>query len=564
MGASDAVPTSTVVLSVDQVLVASATLRELVDTLGPHAVRVVSAVDGPLDRPVGEPVVHGVTEPVDQAGDLAGALVLLTGSRADQPDTRDAVRRLGEAGAGAVVVKAWGTDLTRVAEAADEAGVALLSTPDEMAWRHLDALVTASRAAAARVGDDAAPHRPGDLFALANAIAASLGGAVTLEEPSGRVIAYSNLPGQEIDEIRRRAILGRQTPDRPSNAREYRSVIQAGGPVFFTSTRTDYASRMAVAVRAGHQVLGLIFVLADRPPLVENAEAVLSDAARAAALHLLRARGDHDPDRVRRSHALRGLVTGELDGAAAAPLIGTPPGSELVLAVVRPSSPLGPRELEAARMTDLVALHGEYWNSATVSTVVSDQILLLLPVEATEGDTGDRRARLGVRLRKLGAGVVSAVDRSMGIDVRVGFAPPVGELDQLPHSLRYAELVLQVLEQDRHANPAVATLDDVRNDVVIASLGEESVVVDEALVLPQVRAVLDHDAAQGTEYAQTLLTHLGTFGDVALTARQLDVHDNTARYRVRRLEEVFGIELAGGDEVLVTWLQLRALTRLRR
>ena len=49
--------------------------------------------------------------------------------------------------------------------------------------------------------------------------------------------------------------------------------------MFFASTRTDYASRMAVAVRAGHQVLGLIFVLADRPPLVENAEAVLSDAA---------------------------------------------------------------------------------------------------------------------------------------------------------------------------------------------------------------------------------------------------------------------------------------------
>ena len=97
--------------------------------------------------------------------------------------------------------------------------VALLSTPTRLASGHLDALVTAARAAAARVGEDGAqPQLPGDLFGLANAIAGSLGGAVTLEEPSGRVMAYSNLPGQEIDEIRRLAILGRQTPDRPTNA----------------------------------------------------------------------------------------------------------------------------------------------------------------------------------------------------------------------------------------------------------------------------------------------------------------------------------------------------------
>ena len=257
-------------------------------------------------------------------------------------------------------------------------------------------------------------------------------------------------------------------------------------------------------------------------------------------------------------------MTGELDGAAAAPLIGTPPGSELVLAVVRPSSPLGPRELEAARMTDLVALHGEYWNSATVSTVVSDQILLLLPVEATEGDTGDRRARLGVRLRKLGAGVVSAVDRSMGIDVRVGFAPPVGELDQLPHSLRYAELVLQVLEQDRQANPAVATLDDVRNDVVIASSARSrwwSTRRSCSRRCGPCSTTTPPRAPSTRRPCSPISARSATWPS---PPRQLDVHDNTARYRVRRLEEVFGIELAGGDEVLVTWLQLRALTRLRR
>jgi hypothetical protein len=562
MGASDAVPTATVVLPVEPSEAAAATLRELADTLGPHAVRVVTAADGLADALVGEPVVQGVGEPMEE---VDGCLVLLTGGRPSRGETLEAIRAAGVAGAHGVVVKSWGDDLAAAARAADTAGVALLCTPDEMAWRHLDALVTAARTAATRVGEDGAqPHLPGDLFALANAIAGSLGGAVTIEEPSGRVMAYSNLPGHEIDEIRRLAILGRQTPDRPTNSEEYRAVMQAPGPVFFKSSRADYASRLAVAVRAGHQVLGLIWVLCDRPALVEDAESVLVDAGRAAALHLLRARGDHDPDRVRRSEVLRGLVTGTLDAAAAGPVLGPGVSGGVVLAVVRPASPLGPREADAARVTDLVSLHGEYWNTATVSTVVAGQILLLLPVDAGDGGTDVDPARLAVRLRALGKAIVGAVRRSAQIDVRVGFAPITRGLADLPSSLGYAEQVLDVLERRGGGGDAVATLDDVRIDVVVAALDVDPALRDAALLLPQVRAVLDHDAAQGTDYARTLLTYLGTFGDVVLTARQLNIHENTARYRVRRLGEMFGVDLAAGDETLVTWVQLRALEARRR
>ena len=119
-------------------------------------------------------------------------------------------------------------------------------------------------------------------------------------------------------------------------------------------------------------------------------------------------------------------------------------------------------------------------------------------------------------------------------------------------ALRYAEQVIEVLEP-RAEGSRVATLDDVRNDVVVSAICADPAVVDAALVLPQVRALLEHDAAQGTEYARTLLTYLGTFGDVAMTAQRLNIHDNTARYRVRRLAEMFGIDLAAGDETLVVW-----------
>jgi len=42
-----------------------------------------------------------------------------------------------------------------------------------------------------------------------------VGGAAAIEDPYLRVLAYSTLPGQPIDEHRRQGILGLQVPLRP-------------------------------------------------------------------------------------------------------------------------------------------------------------------------------------------------------------------------------------------------------------------------------------------------------------------------------------------------------------
>ncbi|MDZ4269730.1 MAG: helix-turn-helix domain-containing protein, partial [Mycobacterium sp.] len=51
---------------------------------------------------------------------------------------------------------------------------------------------------------------------------------------------------------------------------------------------------------------------------------------------------------------------------------------------------------------------------------------------------------------------------------------------------------------------------------------------------------------------------LDGFGDVAAIARQLHVHRNTVRYRVRRVEKLLETSLADADERLVLALGLRA------
>lgn len=546
MDIGDVVAKSTTVLTPPTGGRRPVTLRELLDTLGPHALWLAGADEERLDEPVGEPVVYGAGEPLHHVGDQ---IVLLTGVRPGEAE--GSLRRVAAAGGRTVVLKAWGHDLSAAGAAAAEAGLTLLGTPDEMAWRHLDALVTAARLAGTTVGENDGAPVHSDLFSLANAIAASLGGPVTIEETDGRIMAYSNLPGQEIDEIRRLAILGRRTPDRPSNAAEYQTILKSPGPVVFESSHPDYASRMAVAVRAGHQTLGVIFVLMDRPRLVDDAGKVLLDAARTTALHLLRSRGSQDPDRARRGEALRGLLAGTLDPAAAASSLGLSPGAEVTVAVVRPAPRPGQRT-EAARVADLVALHGEYWHDAAASVLDAGDLVLLLPVSTT---TDDRESeRLGIRLRRLGTDLATAARRSAEVELLAGFGPVVAGLGQVARGRALANQVVGILER---TDTQVATLDDVRSQVVLEALRAGRPTDDEALVLPQVRAVLEHDAAQSTDYARTLLIYLGNFGNILATAEALNVHDNTARYRVRRLTERFGIELGAGDETLVTWLQLR-------
>ncbi|MGH3348928.1 MAG: PucR family transcriptional regulator [Nocardioides sp.] len=527
------------------------TLRHVLEVLGPHALRLVHGDDARLDTPAGEPVVHGAGEPVD---DAAGQIVMLTGGRAQRADALECIRHVAEAHGDTVVLKAWGDDLATAIDVASRAGVTLLCTPDEMAWRHLDALITAARTAAVRIGDSTEPgSSSGDLFTLVNAIAASLGGPVTIEEPNGRVMAYSNLAGQEIDEIRRLAILGRQTPERPTNASEYQAILRAAGPVFFESSDPAYADRMAIAVRAGHQTLGVIFVLCDRPKLVDGADRVLVDAARTTALHLLRMRGQHDPDRTRRSGALRGLIAGTLDEHTAAAALGLASADYVVVAAVRPMSATHLRESDAARVADLVATHGEYWHAGAACMVEAGELLLLLPLSGAHDDE-----RAATRLRKLGADLVTAAHRSAGVELRVGFGPVVLGLADVGRARNLAGRVLDVLQKSGTPDSgSVACLQDVRAAVVLDLVRTLSALDDHTLLLDQVRDVLEHDASQGTDYGETLLTYLSCFGNVLATAQRLNVHENTARYRVRRLVEKFGVDFEAGDDTLATWLQLR-------
>jgi len=77
------------------------------------------------------------------------------------------------------------------------------------------------------------------------------------------------------------------------------------------------------------------------------------------------------------------------------------------------------------------------------------------------------------------------------------------------------------------------------------------------LRLPAVEKLLAQDLEHGTPYAESVLAYLAANADIPVAAASVKVHPNTFRYRLRRVKELFDLDLEDPDVRLITWLQLR-------
>ena len=72
--------------------------------------------------------------------------------------------------------------------------------------------------------------------------------------------------------------------------------------------------------------------------------------------------------------------------------------------------------------------------------------------------------------------------------------------------------------------------------------------------------LLEYDERNDSNLTESLAAWLDAFGDVRAAAATLFIHTNTLRYRLRRVEEISGIDLADPDQRFAAMLQLRTLT----
>ena len=525
------------------------TLRLLVERLHPAVLDVVTAPDG-LDMEVGDPVI---LDPADPAETVRRAVVLAVGVDSERAQV-GLLHRLGDLGAAAVVVKHVGVLEETVREAAADAGIALLLAPPALSWGQLYTLLLTAGRTSPTVATEVTEAPLGDLFALANAVAAAVGGATTIEDPSNRVLAYSNL-GHPIDPARQETILGRQVPSewiqRLHDAGVFRRLWHTDEVVRiedFVAADDEYLQRIAVAVRAGGELLGSLWVIEGTQPLGAEAEQTLRDAASIAALHLLRHRSATDVDRQRRTEALVALLEGNDHGEVARDVLGIEAGrATAVVAFDVGESTEAATVVAAQRLADLVAVYCESYRRQATCAAFRGRVYALVPVE-TEADA---EPAVG-----LATAIVERARQALRLQVRAGVGTAVGALDGVVASRREADEVLDVISglPDRH----VAAIDAVRAQVILHRLRAFAAQSPE-LTAGRVAALAEQDAAKGTAWVQTLRAYFDAFGDMAAAAAMVNVHPNTFRYRLRRITEVWGLDLDDPDERLVAELQLRFL-----
>jgi DNA-binding PucR family transcriptional regulator len=118
-----------------------------------------------------------------------------------------------------------------------------------------------------------------------------------------------------------------------------------------------------------------------------------------------------------------------------------------------------------------------------------------------------------------------------------------------------ADLVLLLLAS-RPDSAGVASARDVRSELTLLELAQ--VFRDTPrFVSEPARLMAECDARSGTEYAKTLRTYLDCARDSAAASTALSLHQNTLRYRLRRAQELFGVDLSHADDTLALWLSLR-------
>lgn len=517
------------------------TLADVVESLGHRTLSVLTAPQG-LQTTITGTVLYDRFEALPQGH---GALLFASGLRESDPGWVDLIGRAASAGYSGVVLKRWSGDTRPLVVAATAGNVALLSTPVQTHWRDLDALV-AGLISARKAGLDSMTGQDWELLDLANAIAQAAGGSVTIEDLDRRILEYSSVQGQFIDEVRQTGILDHQVPDVPSNPDQYRRVLAAEGIVHFDAVGKEMP-RSAVTIRSGMRPLGTIWVIERPGGLSDHARAALLSGAPLAALRLLLARHAREQDVNARSTALLAALDGSWNAKDTAYSLFPSAGTDFSLIAFAPfTGSVQAREVRDPALAQTGAMLTRYFaafcSDASVATT-THTVFVLVPRGA---DSVDR----------LAGAALAAPGRSNGDQLKAAIASgndPAG----LPSMRAEVEDVLAVTTCEPGL-PTVARLADVFARVVLMHVGE--VLSDR----PRLRhtgidAMTEHDRTHDTDYAGSVLAWLDSVGDVGEASRRIGVHPNTLRYRLRRAGELFAFDLDRPDDRLSLWLHLRLL-----
>ncbi|AGP56701.1 hypothetical protein M271_26095 [Streptomyces rapamycinicus NRRL 5491] len=421
--------------------------------------------------------------------------------------------------------------------------------------------------------DDASYDDASDgLLSLATRAAGLAGGPVTIEDDASELITYS--PGQEnSDDARIATILSRRVPDR------YRTLLRtehlderlagSSGPFYADLRGAGILPRAIMPIRAGDTAIGSIWAIVPSSPSPEQRAALEESAALLAPLLARQAERRLAAD-ARRTAAVRALLRGGDEAVETARELPLGPGPLAVVAVRPLPSALapGPGPYDGR-------CHGAYDNP--YANPYDDSYAGLCagpggppgdPLRRALADL-DRRLSafqpggLSAEIDGVGYAVVPVGDeqrllRAVGElpEVAAGVGRTVPGPGRLGRSRADAELVVRLLTRLGATRERTAHIRDVQLDALLMRTVDLAVEAGHD-PLGALAELEEYDRRRGTSLLDSVDRYLAAGEDARLAARQLHVHPNTLRYRLRRAQEITGLDLSDPAAAFDIRLRLR-------
>lgn len=367
-----------------------------------------------------------------------------------------------------------------------------------------------------------------DYQELVDEISALLGMPLTLENRDFGLIAFGVHDSDDegvMDPVRTRSILTRKSTAAVRDWFEGFGITRATGPVRIPAAPDAgvFRGRICLPVRHRGTVLGYVWLLDDsgQGPTDDRLAAAMEVTGRIGALLAEEVRAGTDLAR-----EFRAVLTAER-------------GWQRDMAVDALRTALGPGG-DGPHVVLCVAP----WRGAdpTVRAVAGTAALCTLP---------DLSLALLVRLRSADAlgPALAAVERlrdAAGPDATAGAATPRRGLAELPDAWHEAVSAAHAsAAQPRHG--PVAQWSEIGPYRLLTSLPTATD--------PSVRPLLTPAHADLTHTAEVYLDHAGQAGR---TASELGIHRQTLYYRLSRIEQLTGLDLADGEDRLLLHMALKS------
>lgn len=386
-----------------------------------------------------------------------------------------------------------------------------------------------------------------DLQDVVDRLSARLGRPVLIDDTELRPLAYSRQTGS-LDPVRTVSILERGAPPEVRDALLGHGIATApaGRPVHIAADPSiAMAARVCVPIGPPRARHGYLWVIEDEPLAPDDLEAAAAAARRAD--ELLAAEAAERAERAERdARLLRELVSGGRGPAELAAELdrhGLLAGRPLTVCVLAAQPPGG----EAQRRWLLAGLERLRRRLPTGAVLVGEldgrPACVAAAGPAALADAG---------APSIAAALAAAVEEAPGPDgarAVVGEGEPFADLAGAPVALRRARAALRAVAR------GAARWSDLGAERILAHVDARAALAD---LPPGVARLLDPEHAV---LRDTLAAWLERAGDVKATADALSLHRAGLYYRLRRIEELAGVDLRRGDDRLLCHLALRLARR---